>query len=398
MKRSIRVRTSIAIALGAVALPAAAQAHPGQLPPLPGGDPVGAQGVFDDYNLIPGGPVPATGGPDRLGSFGQPFTEPTVDGVPTSEKCIADENGDKRCKPAAGTLNVLPDGRIFYWNALEGTENNRFSIVAEGGTTFTNDATRELDLAGPRVEPARAAARRREPERHAGRPADPGRPVEGDLQRRRAVRLPPDLPARRADPRPGRHGLLGRPGRRGHALRRRGARRAEVHPHLRPADQHLHAGRRRDPRPVVPDAGAAGRRKGAQLLRRPEAAQARLPRRPAELRYQRAPGRALRRRQDVGGRGRTGRALAAAVPAHAPTPRREGLLQHVRAVLQPAGAVLRPGDLEPAGALRPGEALVVGARGHPARADPDRLPRLDLLHDAAAATRPPTGATGRRAS
>ena len=35
----------------------------------------------------------------------------------------------------------------MYWDALEGTENNKFSIVAEGGTTFTNDQVRVLDLA-----------------------------------------------------------------------------------------------------------------------------------------------------------------------------------------------------------------------------------------------------------
>ena len=50
------------------------------------------------------------------------------------------------CKPAAGTLVALPNGKILYWDALEGTENNRFSIVTEGGKTFTNDAARLLDL------------------------------------------------------------------------------------------------------------------------------------------------------------------------------------------------------------------------------------------------------------
>lgn len=108
---------------------------------------LGLGGFFDDLSVFPGTDAPVSGGPERLGAFGEPFVEPEIEGTKTDAKCISDPQGYKRCKPAAGTLNVLPDGRVMYWDALEGTENNRFSIVAEGGTTFTNDQVRVLDLA-----------------------------------------------------------------------------------------------------------------------------------------------------------------------------------------------------------------------------------------------------------
>jgi hypothetical protein len=161
-------------ALALVALPVAAQAHDPAaagggvvIGPLlgPAGEAVknilGLGGFFDDLNVIPGNDVPVSGGPDRLGEFGTPFVEPDIEGIATDAKCVADAQGYKHCKPAAGTMNVLPDGRILYWDALEGTENNRFSIVAEGGTTFTNDQTRLLDLAKrtwQRPEPVKGGA------------------------------------------------------------------------------------------------------------------------------------------------------------------------------------------------------------------------------------------------
>ena len=161
-KRAVRVRAALLTTLLVAALPAAAPAHDPaaqsaraagvQDGPLlgPAGEAVknilGLGGFFDDLNVIPGHDVKVSGGPDVLGSFAAPIAEPEIEGTPTTAKCLSDADGFKHCKPAAGTLNVLPDGRILYWDALEGTENNRFSIVAEGGTTFTNDQTRLLDL------------------------------------------------------------------------------------------------------------------------------------------------------------------------------------------------------------------------------------------------------------
>ncbi|MEA2451477.1 MAG: hypothetical protein QOG04_187 [Actinomycetota bacterium] len=94
----------------------------------------------------------ATAASSDPGTFSEPFSEPTVDGQSTDEKCITHTEGTeshKECKPAAGTMSVLADGRILYWNALEGTENVKNGIALEFGTVSVNDQTRVLDLSGP---------------------------------------------------------------------------------------------------------------------------------------------------------------------------------------------------------------------------------------------------------
>ncbi|MBW0148560.1 galactose oxidase-like domain-containing protein [Marinobacter arenosus] len=87
---------------------------------------------------------------DGKGTFSEPFAEPTiiVDGeaVRTDEKCITRDDGLDECKPAAGTMALLKDGRLLYLNALEGTENVELSIVAEFGEVSVNDQTRVLSL------------------------------------------------------------------------------------------------------------------------------------------------------------------------------------------------------------------------------------------------------------
>ena len=102
--------------------------------------------------------------PAGLGAFSSPFTEPTIDGKATDDKCIPKDGaptgpapgvpplGDNRyldCKPAAVSVNVLPDGDVMYYDGLEGTENVRTSIVAEFGHNAGNDQSRVLDLKGP---------------------------------------------------------------------------------------------------------------------------------------------------------------------------------------------------------------------------------------------------------
>jgi hypothetical protein len=87
------------------------------------------------------------------GEFSEPFSEPTVDGHHHDENCIEHDDHDGgshlECKPAAGSLAVLADGRVLYWNALEGTENIENAVPTEIGTVSINDQSRILDLAGP---------------------------------------------------------------------------------------------------------------------------------------------------------------------------------------------------------------------------------------------------------
>ena len=83
-------------ALALLAAPAAATAHDGAQTHSagdgagagallgPAGDAVrsilGLGGFFDDLNVIPGTDAPVSGGPERLGSFGEPFVEPELQG------------------------------------------------------------------------------------------------------------------------------------------------------------------------------------------------------------------------------------------------------------------------------------------------------------------------------
>lgn len=111
------------------------------------------------------------------GSFSPPFLEPTVGpgyGYPRARtasqdparpdaRCIErnQENptnpnpgptgpqntrGFIDCKPAAGALNLMPNGRALYWDNLAGTENVEFSIGSEFGVVGLNDQSRVLDF------------------------------------------------------------------------------------------------------------------------------------------------------------------------------------------------------------------------------------------------------------
>jgi hypothetical protein len=121
----------------------------------------------------------ASGGPAALGVFRAPITEPTLsDGRQTDQDCVTNDDGSKSCKPAGNSVNVLPSGKILYWNALEGTENIKTSIVTEYAAKSVNDQTRLLDLSGPfwsKPSPNDAGAN---PNGYANDPLIPG----GDTQ------------------------------------------------------------------------------------------------------------------------------------------------------------------------------------------------------------------------
>src|SRR5689334_24531261 len=91
---------------------------------------------------ILGGDTGASCTAATCGTFAAPFVEPTIAGQATAEKCLTDGNGELACKPAAGTLAMLADGRVLYWDALEGTERVQFSVIIEFGDEAANDQTR----------------------------------------------------------------------------------------------------------------------------------------------------------------------------------------------------------------------------------------------------------------
>lgn len=96
------------------------------------------------------------------GLFSKPFEEPLVTGefpdqdntniknplnnYPDNGKCEENAEGVLKCKPAAGSLAVLNDGRILYFNALEGTENVEYNALLEIGSAIVNDQTRVLTM------------------------------------------------------------------------------------------------------------------------------------------------------------------------------------------------------------------------------------------------------------
>ena len=104
--------------------------------------------------------------------------------MPTSERCVEDQEGELRCKVTAGSLIALPDDRFLYWNALEGTENVEVSLIAEFGYVTTNDQSRLLTLAPNTDAPAghiprrSTAARRATPA--ASFPIQTGGPVPNE--------------------------------------------------------------------------------------------------------------------------------------------------------------------------------------------------------------------------
>ena len=142
---------------------------------------------------------PSAADRERLGAFGEPFAEPddrrrkrpTRSASPT-------RTATSTASPRRARSTSCPTGASSTGTRSRARRTTSFSIVAEGGTTFTNDQTRVLDLRRPRSWQRPDARRRRRQHRtvprRAERPADPGAAVARDLQRRRAVRLAPDLP------------------------------------------------------------------------------------------------------------------------------------------------------------------------------------------------------------
>jgi hypothetical protein len=121
-----------------------------------------------DNSASIGAPTCAPADCAALGGFTPAFVEPLIDPAgaaapespdvnplsssPGDDRCIygPDERPIK-CKPTAGSVAVLNDGRVLYFNALEGTERVEYSIFFEAGHALQNDQTRVLALDGDRA-------------------------------------------------------------------------------------------------------------------------------------------------------------------------------------------------------------------------------------------------------
>lgn len=99
----------------------------------------------------------------QLGGFTPAFVEPLIDpdgaaapespdvnplsSSPGDDRCLyGPDDRPIKCKPTAGSMAVLGDGRVLYFNALEGTERVEYSIFFEAGHALQNDQTRVLAL------------------------------------------------------------------------------------------------------------------------------------------------------------------------------------------------------------------------------------------------------------
>ncbi|MCU1449361.1 MAG: kelch domain protein, partial [Acidimicrobiales bacterium] len=88
----------------------------------------------------------AAADPSLTGAFGAPFEE-------LGPRCVTRPDGTQVCKPAGSASIVLANGRVLYWNNLEGTENIKLNTVAEAGDAAANSQSRVLTL-GPTGTPS----------------------------------------------------------------------------------------------------------------------------------------------------------------------------------------------------------------------------------------------------
>jgi hypothetical protein len=81
------------------------------------------------------------GDPAAVGRWSPAFQEAV-------ERCVTDADGRELCAPAGAAVVNLANGRVLYWDALEGTENVNLGAVFEGAHETRNDRTRILDVSG----------------------------------------------------------------------------------------------------------------------------------------------------------------------------------------------------------------------------------------------------------
>jgi hypothetical protein len=80
--------------------------------------------------------------PELVGQWTDPFEE----GGAAVPRCTRGADGYVSCKPAAANIAALPDGRVLYYNGLEGSENVKNGVGTELAPYTRNSAVRILDL------------------------------------------------------------------------------------------------------------------------------------------------------------------------------------------------------------------------------------------------------------
>src|SRR5688500_14305015 len=90
---------------------------------------------------------------EKVGAWVAPFEEGGVE----TPRCRTDEEpggapGSLICKPAAADMIALPDGRVLYWDGLEGSENVENSFGNEFAPRSRDAEARVLDLRSGKPE------------------------------------------------------------------------------------------------------------------------------------------------------------------------------------------------------------------------------------------------------
>src|SRR5437773_1092185 len=82
------------------------------------------------------------GKPAQIGSWTRPFEE----GGAKTPRCVTGADGRLVCKPIGYAQAALKDGRIFYFNGIESSENEQYLLVPELAPESRNSRSRVLDL------------------------------------------------------------------------------------------------------------------------------------------------------------------------------------------------------------------------------------------------------------
>jgi Galactose oxidase-like, Early set domain len=87
-------------------------------------------------------PDPGSGSPDQVGTWTPPFEE----GGMNTPRCAKGSDGRLSCKPVGYAQAITPDGRVFYFNGIESSENVQFGAVPELSPESRDSRARLLDL------------------------------------------------------------------------------------------------------------------------------------------------------------------------------------------------------------------------------------------------------------
>jgi hypothetical protein len=82
------------------------------------------------------------GSPDQVGVWTAPFEE----GGAGTPRCVKGADGRVLCKPVGYAQAILPDGRLLYYNGIEGSENVQYGLLPELAVATRNSRARIMDL------------------------------------------------------------------------------------------------------------------------------------------------------------------------------------------------------------------------------------------------------------